>query len=134
MPNVYYVAQNGMQGMFANCASLTGAPVLTAIEAGASCCNGMYMGCTGISSATLPKEMYAGSIGKNAYYGVFSGCTSLEEVTVGFTEDTSRVTSFLGSWLDGVPSGGVIKKRSDAQWDDTPGGEIVPAGWTVQTQ
>ena len=60
--------------LFADCTSLTKAPLLPATTLAEGCYNAMFAGCTSLTSApNLPATTLAGF----CYYSMFSGCTSL---------------------------------------------------------
>ena len=92
-------------GLFANCRSLTSAPVLPATELAAGCYSSMFLGCTGLTKAqelpstklaagsyyfmfkdckslTMSPALPATELGYCCYAGMFNGCTSLTEAPI----------------------------------------------------
>ena len=61
-------------GLFANCRSLTSAPVLPATELAAGCYSSMFLGCTGLTKAP---ELPSTKLAAGCYYFMFKDCTSL---------------------------------------------------------
>ena len=61
-------------GMFYGCTGLTTAPELPATTLAGYCYNGMFYGCTGLTTAP---ELPAKTLVDSCYYNMFRGCTSL---------------------------------------------------------
>ena len=64
-------------GLFANCRSLTSAPVLPSTNLALSCYEQMFYGCTSLTEAP---DLPATELAKGCYCNMFWGCTSLTKV------------------------------------------------------
>ena len=69
------LASNCYNGMFNGCTSLTTAPVLPATTLASNCYNGMFNGCTSLTTA--PSILPATTLATACYYQMFYDCTSL---------------------------------------------------------
>lgn len=65
--------------MFYNCTALKSAPVIGLTTAVASCCYGMFQGCTSLTTAPEINAIITGDFSTNRYcfQNMFAGCTSL---------------------------------------------------------
>ena len=115
-------------GMFKNCANLVEAPELPATTLSQACYREMFYGCTKLVNAP---ELPAKSLATDCYRSMFQGCTKLAYIKAMFT--TSPSSSYLSSWVSGVPSEGTFVKNAAATWADTFGTSAIPTGWTVET-
>lgn len=142
--------------MFQNCTSLMYAPDLPAITVNGSAYAYMFAGCTSLTR--MPKmasQVYFS--GSMTHYGMFNGCTALQEVEFPYDSVPStpsgntnlqemfkdcsslkrvkvRFTDFnntqLKNWLSGVSATGVFECPS-ALSATTRDASHIPAGWTV---
>ena len=119
--------------MFDGCTSLVNAPDIIPVEyPSTQMCMNMFRGCTSLVKAP---EMVAVSIQHYAFYGMFSGCTSLSYVKclateIGTTMDGGNERLATNLWMMGVPRGGTfVKAASMENW--TRGASGIPSGWTV---
>ena len=71
------VALYGYSGMFEGCTSLTKAPNILATEIGRYAFKKMFASCTNL--VTGPEELYSSSVPDAAYNSMFISCTSLEK-------------------------------------------------------
>lgn len=86
----------------------------------------MFLGCTGLTKVVLPATTFTG---QNGYAYMFSGCTSLNDVSIAYTGNFSNGQDSFYYWMDGVPSGGVFHYDGS---DTSTGISAIPSGWTVQ--
>ena len=117
--------------MFSQCSALSAAPkVLPAPNATDSACYAdMFTACDALTKS--PKIM-ATTIGSDAMWNMFSGCRTLNDIEVHFTEWTNNATNnWVGTaWGVGVASTGTFK--CPAALDTTTRDEShVPANWTI---
>lgn len=111
-------------GMFKNCTSLVVAPNLGAKTLAAGCYARMFQGCTALQNA--PK-LEAKVLANDCYDNMFDGCTSLKNVTCLATDMSSGTpTSF---WLRDVAERGTFHKARGVEWSRDNSG--IPANWTV---
>ena len=145
------VGESAYQGMFSNCINLTRAPELPATTLARSCYSSMFNGCANLKKAPelpamqlaeycyklmfrncysletapeLPAERLAGV---SCYAEMFYNCTALKQITCLAKNPSS---SFMGSWVTGVPSSGLFIQHPSAVW--TSGVSGIPAGWGGQ--
>ena len=107
--------------MFKNCSSLTEAPVLTADSVWD--CRSIFENCTSLQKIVVNIDY----IDDTGLYHAFMGCSSLNDVTVSFTEWPGGAST--GDWMDGVASSGTFRKPSDLP--ETYGDSNIPTNWTV---
>ena len=142
-------------GMFRGCTSLTKAPsLLPAENIPDSCYDWMFSGCTSLTTAPEMSftgftgnhfndcvEMFSGceSLTKSpvlrckvldlgTYNYMFSGCTSLNEITC--LSESGFSNNNLVGWVTGVASNGTFYKKSSVTWRTGDNG--IPRNWTVQ--
>ena len=88
----------------------------------------MFDGCTSLTKAPV---LPATTLAQKCYFGMFSGCSSLNEVRCEISSSYSSSdisSSYTKSWLSGVSSTGTFYTNADANW---PSGESgIPTGWT----
>lgn len=114
--------------MFSDCKDLTKIPVLPADIVMPYSYSSMFSDCTSIKEA----EIAATRLSYGAMSSMFSGCESLERITVHFT-DWKHVDNIeaTGMWVYGVSETGVFRKpealpENSGYWD------YIPEGWTVE--
>ena len=90
--------------------------------------DGIFYDCTGLTAAP---ELPATSLAAYCYSYMFSGCTGLEDITVGFTtwDDNNDSTA---NWLNGVAAAGTFTCPAGLD-TTTRDASHVPENWTVQT-
>ena len=111
--------------MFYGCTSLTTAPELPATTLAPFCYNCMFNVCTSLTTAP---ELPATSIDAECcYQSMFSGCSSLEEITVSASQWN---TESAAGWVYDVAASGIIHTPQDCDipYPSTSG---APEGWTV---
>ena len=87
-----------------------------------SCYNGMFYGCTGLTSAP---ELPATTLANSCYNRMFYGCVQLSLIKVHFTVWGSQTTR----WISNVsPTGTFCKPRV---LTEEYGDGKIPTGWTV---
>lgn len=122
-------------GMFKGCISLVSAPTLPFTYIGYQDCLWMFEGCTSLQRVELP----ALRVGGYGYFEMFKGCSNLNYVKAMFTNKPTKTDDYsiynanqITGWLDGVSETGTFVKNPDAQWDAVED-EVVPSGWTIET-
>ena len=110
-------------GMFGGCTSLTTAPALPATTLAGSCYYQMFSSCTSLTTAP---ELPATTLAEQCYYSMFRGCTSLNSVTT-YAQDISA-TSCLYNWLRNVAATGDFYNLGGATYPRGRNG--IPSGWT----
>ena len=89
------LAESCYQGMFLGCTALSTAPVLSAKTLVEYCYCQMFSGCTALETTpVLPAETLA----VGCYYEMFFGCTALSSVTMLATD--VRAERCLENWLN----------------------------------
>ena len=111
--------------MFDGCSSLTKAPALPATTLKYMCYYYMFYGCKSLTEAP---ELPATTFENYCYSGMFYNANKLNWIKALFT--TTPITSYTGSWVNGVSAQGVFVKSIDADWTTT-GVNAVPTGWSV---
>lgn len=107
--------------MFEGCMNMKRAPRLLARTIETGCYWSMFKGCGLEASPFLPAENLAAS----CYQHMFENCTSLKEVSIGYTGTFDG--NFQG-WLSGVSETGTIRYNGS---DTTRGPDAIPNGWNV---
>ena len=111
--------------MFADCTSLTKAPILPTTRLSQSCYYGMFQGCTNLRTAP---ELPAKYVPASAYTQMFSACTNLNYIKCLATD--TGATACTRNWVSGVSATGIfVKANSMNDW--TRGVNGVPSGWTI---
>ena len=90
------------------------------------CYNGMFNGCTSLTTApALP----ATTLAQNCYQNMFNGCTNLNYIKCLATDKSaSNCTSF---WVTNVAQNGTfVKNPNMSRWGTGTSG--IPSGWTVE--
>lgn len=125
------ILDHSYEGMFRNCTSLVEAPLIYAANRmSASACSEMFMGCTSLTSATINDIGAEYGPSRASYFRMFSGCSSLNQITY-ICKDLSSTTNYTRwSWVDGVSNNGTfIKSPNITSW--VTGIDGIPSGWTV---
>lgn len=125
------------ENMFNNCTSLTKTPdSIGAKYFPASSCHAMFKNCTALQKAPaiLPesKTDYGQSL---CFFEMFSGCTSLTSIEVGFERFNNTDDNWwTAEWVDGITQTGVFKCPSALGTNETieRGVNCCPDGWTVE--
>ena len=98
---------------------------LPATTLAASCYQGMFQNCTGLTSApALPATTLAAS----CYRAMFQGATHLEKVTCLATDISAE--NATNNWLQVVAAAGTFRKAAGVTWPTGVSG--IPTGWTVE--
>lgn len=113
-------------GMFYGCTSLTTAPELPASTLASGCYKHMFNNCTNLTTAP---ELPATTLTTNCYQYMFYRCTKLNYIKM-LATDISAI-GCLHSWAVGVASTGTFIKNKNATWN-VSGSDGVPRGWTIQ--
>lgn len=137
--------------MFNGCSSLTTAPNLPATTLAASCYQSMFYGATSLvnvpaelpainlaeacyrnmfrdcTSLTASPAIKAKTFATNSCYTMFSGCSSLNSMTV-YANDKSA-TDCTKSWLTNVASSGTFTNYGSATYT-TNNASGIPSGWS----
>ena len=116
------LAENCYNGMFSGCTGLTSAPELPATTLAVGCYNSMFYGCTGLTSAP---ELPATKLAPSCYINMFYGCTKLSLIKVHFTAWGSQTSK----WVSNVASTGTFYKPRALP--EEYGANNIPTGWTV---
>jgi hypothetical protein len=114
-------------GMFEGCTNLTTAPELPATTLADYCYNDMFRGCTNLTTAP---ELPATTLADYCYSDMFEGCTNLNYIKMLATDISAP--HCLDLWVYGVSPIGIFVKSKDATWD-VRGVNGIPEGWTVIT-
>ena len=110
--------------MFENCYELISAPELPALLLAQYCYGYMFLNCT---SLTIPPVLPSPKmIVGNTYEGMFSGCSSLNNLTL-YCLNTFSFDSCFNSWLKNVAPTGTIYKPAVLNLPSS----AIPAGWTT---
>ncbi len=115
--------------MFTNCTNLTKVPDLPATNLASMCYRSMFEGCTSLTEAP---ELPATNLAFACYMGMFRDCSKLNYVKALFINTSSfdLVASFdTAEWLWNVSSTGTFVKNKDATWSRSECG--IPDGWTI---
>mgnify|MGYP003556619499 CR=1 FL=1 len=113
--------------MFYNQKKLTSSPALPATTLANYCYEKMFRGCTSLVNApALP----ATTLANYCYERMFDGCTSLNYIKAMFI--TYPSSSYMGYWVENVPTTGTFVKNSAATWSNSFGTSAIPSGWTVE--
>ena len=83
----------------------------------------MFLGC---SSLTTAPELPATTLASSCYGGMFSSCSNLNIIKLGYTGYFS--TTYFYYWVSGVASSGTFYYNGT---DTTTGVSAIPEGWTV---
>ena len=119
------LAESCYNGMFYGCTSLTTAPVLPATTLAQNCYGDMFSYCTNLTTAP---ELPATTLAQECYSQMFNKCTSLNYIKCLATDiSANNCTDY---WVDGVASTGTFVKAS-SMTDWTTGSNGIPSGWTV---
>lgn len=113
--------------MFSHCSNLTKIPVLPADIALHGSYNSMFQNCESIKEA----EIAATRLADYALQSMFAYCTSLERVTVHFTDwKFDDIYGPTNDFLSGVSSTGIFRKPEALP--ERRGYPYIPEGWTVE--
>lgn len=140
--------------LFSGCTGLTKAPDLPSTNLGAHCYEEMFDTCYGLTTApklpatTLTEGCYrtmflrtritninlpATTLAQQCYEYMFYNCSSLSEISLGWTGDFSGANvpaNAFSNWVYGVTGSGTIYYWGS---DTTQGVSAIPSGWTVGT-
>lgn len=83
----------------------------------------MFENCTSLTTAP---ELPATTLADYCYNRMFKGCSSLNEITLGYTGNFDSM--YFGNWVDGVAASGTLYYAGS---DTTTGASAIPTGWTV---
>ena len=118
--------------MFYNCISLRNAPFEFAVTTTPNSsnsngvCTRMFANCTSLKVAPVIRTT---TLGTYSFKEMFSGCTSLNEITCYATNISA--SGCTENWVGGVAATGTFKKNASmSSW--TTGVNGIPASWTVQ--
>lgn len=145
---------NCYEGMFMGCTSLTRMPYLPATTVPGYAYAWMFEGCSSLNdiyygmevttfegnmscarmfkdctSLTYGPTIDATTLGYKTYSSMFNGCSSLNNITVKFT-DWNEAEQSTENWLSGVASTGTFRCPSNLD-TTTRDASHVPDGWTV---
>lgn len=110
--------------MFENCSELISAPELPATILSTYCYGYMFLNCT---SLTIPPVLPSPKmVAANAYEGMFSGCSSLNNITL-YCLNTFSFDNCFNSWLKNVAPTGTIYKPAVLNLPSS----AIPSGWTA---
>lgn len=117
--------------MFQNSTALTQAPVIKLTTLGYYTCRDMFRDCTSlVIGPTLPAETIDENSATMAYASMFSGCTSLNQITVMLMANTSHPNYYLAYMFEGVPSTGTLYKNPNlTNWPNSASN--LPDTWTI---
>lgn len=101
---------------------------LPATTLATSCYQGMFQGCTSLTTAP---ELPATTLVSNCYIQMFYSCSRLNYIKAMFT--TTPSTSYMNNWVSGVASSGTFVKNAAATWTSSCGVSTYPCNWTVET-
>lgn len=129
------LAESCYANMFSNCKSSSfEAPELPATELANNCYFGMFAG----SSLTKAPFLPATTLARSCYGAMFSNCTSLQEVSVNFTEwpddSDSTVDNYRSTWywMEYTPRNASCKFiKPEALPIENNNNHRIPSGWTV---
>ena len=131
-PGCYYNMFGGVRDIsyYSGCTSLTNVPsdLLPATSLMGGCYEGMFYGCTSLTSApVLPAEILT----ERCYYQMFGNCESLNSITCLATDiSASGCTS---AWTENVSTTGIFTKNTNMDnW--TTGVDGIPSGWVINNQ
>ena len=122
------LAQNCYAHMFGGCSSLIEAPALPATKLANYCYYCMFFGCT---SLTKSPELPATTLADDCYFRMFHDCINLNEVRCHMPSSYSSrdiSSKYANEWLYRVSSTGSFYTNADANW--TSGVSGIPTGWT----
>ena len=105
---------NCYDGMFSGCTSLTSAPVLPATTLAPYCYNSMFSGCTSLTTAPV---LPATTLVDHCYTYLFHNCSSLNYIKALFT--TTPGVNYTYDWVRSVAEHGTFVKSSDATWNSS---------------
>ena len=114
------------RAMFSKAHSMAEAPALPATTLAVGCYWYMFEECP----ITKAPDLNVLTVSKEAYGGMFLGCTELNYIKCMATNITA--TSAVTSWVSGVTTGSTgvfVKNSSMSSW--TRGKDGIPSGWTV---
>jgi hypothetical protein len=116
------------EGMFSGCTSLTTAPSeLPATTLYSGCYEDMFRGCTNLTTAPVLPSL---NLVDSCYKGMFNGCTNLNYIKCLATYIPSN-KSCTTYWTYRVSSTGTfVKNAAMSSWGT--GDSSIPSGWTVQ--
>lgn len=117
-----------LQYLFKDCAALTTAPELPAMNITNYCYVGMFQNCTSLVQAPRLKAVPL----SYSYNNMFNGCSSLSVIVVDFTE-WSTAQDALRTWVTGVSPQGrfVCPTALGTQESIARATNRCPNGWTV---
>lgn len=121
---------NAFSNLFVNASTIVSVArgFLPATTLATSCYNGMFSGCTSLTTAP---ELPATTLARSCYNNMFYGCSNLNYIKMLATD----ISAFncLYNWVRDVASTGTFVKSKDATWDVT-GYSGVPSGWTIKKE
>ena len=120
------LAQDCYEFMFRGCQSLTKAPELPATTLVFGCYSSMFRGCRSLTKAPV---LPATTLESFCYYCMFVDCQSLKEVRIAATTTATNARSALSDWLSGVSATGDFYCDPNATIFPT-GDSGIPANWT----
>ena len=87
----------------------------------------MFSGCTSLTSAP---ELPATTLARYCYGNMFSGCTKLNTITLGYTGNfiDGAPSDAFANWVSGVAKSGTFYYNGS---DRTTGESAIPEGWTI---
>lgn len=116
-----------MYGLFRNCDKLLTAPLLPASDSvGFSAYQFMFAGCSNLEKAPL---LPAKSLGDYAYFGMFQGCSKLNEIHVSFSYWGTEMNYLTMLWVDSVAPSGTFYCPGKLQKEY--GADRIPQGWEL---
>ena len=119
------LASNCYNGMFEGCTSLTTAPQLPATTLASNCYSSMFQGCTSLVEAP---QLPATTLANGCYSIMFYGCSKLNKITMLATDISANYC--LGNWVYGVASSGTFVKNT-VMTTLPSGNSGIPNGWTA---
>lgn len=115
--------------MFYGCTALVNAPALPATTVVWHCYSEMFARCTSLVNAPV---LPAVQLAEQCYGNMFSRCTALRRIECYADPESYEQSAFYGptgTWVYGVPAGGIFIKKAGTNW--TNGASGIPNGWTV---
>lgn len=121
------LAEECYYGMFERCTYLEDEIILPATYIPDGAYRTMYIGCSGITSATLYAERFNG---KNPRTSMFSNCIEFNSLSL---PSLINAPTDNKAWMNNVSPTGTVYQNSEATWDTTTSAMKIPSGWTLQT-
>ena len=123
--------------MFNGCTALTSAPgALPAAELTTNCYDSMFLNCSSLEKSPVINATVTENA-ESACLNMFSGCTSLKEITVKFnswntTDENGNTVQFTTDWVKGVNSVGIFDCPTDLPV--IIGDSNIPANFVAERQ